>query len=84
MISLPSIDIKTLILLTIFFFTVNGVFLRLVYRCTRQTFFRHLELGCFAFAIGWWLYSLRYAHGVNLFSLPLANIFMLLLPISLL
>lgn len=84
MLPLPPIDLKTLILLTIFFFGVNGIFLRLVHRSTRQAHFKYLALGCFSFALGWGLYALRFAHGINLLSLPLANIFLLLLPISLL
>jgi diguanylate cyclase (GGDEF)-like protein len=78
-----AINLKSLIVFAILNFIVNGGFLILVFRIRRQSLFKCLAYGCFAFSIGWLLFLSRFTYGINLITLPLANLFILLMPITL-
>lgn len=80
---LLSIDLKSLIVFTILNFLVNGGFLCLVLRVRQQALLRWLAYGCLSFSVGWLLFFSRFTYGINLITLPLANIFILLMPIAL-
>jgi diguanylate cyclase (GGDEF)-like protein len=80
---LSSIDLKVLILFTVPTFILKGFFLFFIFRIRRQLFLKWLIYGCLSFALGWFLFSLRFKYGMNLISLPIANILILLMPISL-
>jgi len=80
---LSSIDLKMLILFTVPTFVLKGFFLFFIFRIRRQLFLKWLTYGCLSFALGWLLFSLRFKYGLNLISLSIANILLLLLPISL-
>jgi hypothetical protein len=77
------VDLKSLIVFTILNFLVNGGFLFLVFRVRHQVLFKWQTYGCLSFSTGWFLYLLRFVYGINLVTLPLANIFILLMPIAL-
>ena len=77
-----SIDLRSLVLFTVLSFFVNGVFLVLIFGIRQQVFLKWLAYGCFSFAIGWVLFFMRFKFGINLITLPLANILILLMPIS--
>jgi diguanylate cyclase (GGDEF)-like protein len=77
------VDLKSLIVFTILNFLVNGGFLFLVFRVRRQVLLKWQAYGCLSFSAGWFLYLLRFIYGINLVTLPLANIFILLMPMAL-
>jgi len=80
--SLFSVDFKTLILFTVLIF-FKGIFLIGVFRIRHQLFLKWLGYGCLFFALGWLLFSLRFQYGISFFTLPAANILILLLPVFL-
>lgn len=81
--ALLSIDLKTLIWLTALLFTIKGAFLIFICQIRHQIFLKWLAWGCLFFALGWFLFFFRFEYGINLITLPLANIFILLMPVCL-
>ncbi len=80
---LLSVDLKTLILLTVLNFLTNGIFLLFVFKIHCRSFIQWLAYGCFLFALGWLFFLYRFVYGINLITLPLANILILAMPIFL-
>ncbi|MEA5419102.1 GGDEF domain-containing protein [Spirulina sp. CCNP1310] len=80
---LLSVDLKTLILLTVLNFLINGIFLLFVFGIRHRSFIQWLAYGCFLFALGWLFFLYRFVNGINLITLPLANVLILAMPIFL-
>lgn len=72
---------KTVISLAVANFFIKGLFLLILYKIRRHDYLSILAFGCFAFSLGWALFLLRYMTGINLVSLPIANLFIFSLPI---
>jgi hypothetical protein len=77
------IELKTLIVFIVPLFVLKWLFLMFTFRIRRQPFLQWLAYGCLFFAMGWLLFLLRFEYGINVLTLPLANVFILLLPLSL-
>jgi diguanylate cyclase (GGDEF)-like protein len=77
------IDSKSLIAFTIPLFAINSGLLNLAFGVRQRLFLRWLTWGCLMFSLGWLLFLLRFSIGINLVTLPLANVFILGMPISL-
>ncbi|CDM98016.1 MULTISPECIES: GGDEF domain-containing protein [Limnospira] len=75
--------LPTLVLTTALNFTANGVFLIAFFKVRNHDFLKWMAYGCFSFALGCLLLFLRFSYGVNVYTLPLSNIFLALMPICL-
>lgn len=75
------IDTQDLLLITVFLFGITGFFMLLAFNIRKTSFYLWLSAGCFSFALGWALFVGRFFYGKNLLTLPLANVFILALPI---
>ena len=80
---LLSVDLKTLILLTVLIFLTSGIFSLFVFKIRHHSFIQWLAYGCFLFALGWLFFLYRFVYGINLITLPLANVLILAMPIFL-
>jgi len=72
---------KTVISLAVASFFIKGLFLLVLHKIRRHDYLLILSYGCFAFSLGWALFLLRFMTGINLASLPIANLCILSLPI---
>lgn len=77
------IDPNTLMLIAIGVFLVTGLFMALAFQIRGERAYAWLAAGSFAFAVGWSLTVARYVIGVNLITIPLSNLFLLMLPVML-
>ncbi|QAZ67187.1 GGDEF domain-containing protein [Solidesulfovibrio carbinolicus] len=72
---------KTVINMAVASFFIKGLFLLVLHKIRRQNYLLILSYGCFAFSLGWALFLLRFMTGINIASLPIANLCILSLPI---
>jgi hypothetical protein len=77
------LDPSTLMLTAIGVFTVTGLFMALAHGIRGERAYAWLAAGNLAFAIGWALTLAENVIGVNWITLPLSNMFLLLLPVML-
>jgi len=77
------IDPNTLMLIAIGVFMVTGLFMALAYQIRGERAYVWLAAGAFAFALGWSMTVAQNVIGVNLVTVPLSNLFLLLLPVML-
>ena len=77
-------DLPTILVMTIFVFATQGLFLWQLYRIKRRPGFAYLALGCAVFALGFVGYFLRPWLGRSLISVPLSNLLILAYPVLLL
>ena len=77
------IDPDTLMLVAIGVFTVTGLFMALAYGIRGEQAYAWLAAGNLSFAIGWALSLAENVIGVSWVTLPLSNLFLLLLPVML-
>ena len=77
------IDPNTLMLTAIGVFFVTGLFMALAHRIRQERAYAWLAAGNLSFAIGWALTLAENVIGVNWITVPLSNIFLLLLPVML-
>jgi diguanylate cyclase (GGDEF)-like protein len=77
------IDPNTLMLTAIGVFVVTGLFMALAHRIRHERAYAWLAAGNLSFAIGWALTLAEHVIGVNWLTVPLSNIFLLLLPVML-
>ncbi|WP_058554758.1 diguanylate cyclase [Thiohalocapsa sp. ML1] len=77
------IDPKTLMLTAVGVFVVTGLFMALAHRIRHEHAYAWLALGNLAFAAGWALTLAEHVIGVNWITVPLSNLFLLLLPVML-
>jgi diguanylate cyclase (GGDEF)-like protein len=77
------IDPNTLMLIAIGVFLVTGLFMALAFQIRGERAYVWLAAGAFAFALGWSMTVAQNVIGVNLVTVPLSNLFLLLLPVML-
>lgn len=77
------IDPNTLMLTAIGVFTVTGLFMALAHRIRQELAYVWLAAGNLAFAVGWALAAAEHVIGVSWVTVPLSNLFLLLLPVML-
>ncbi|MFA6022059.1 MAG: GGDEF domain-containing protein [Rhodospirillales bacterium] len=77
-------DLRTILVMTIFVFAIQGFFLFQLYRIKRRRAFAILALGCAAFSAGFVCYFLRPYIGLNWLTVPVANLLILVYPVFLL
>lgn len=78
---LPFFQSRTVISMAVVSFFIKGLFLLVLHKIRRHDYLAILAYGCFAFSLGWALFLLRFAIGINLASMPLANLCIFALPI---
>ena len=77
------IDANTLMLIAIGVFMFTGLFMALAYQIRGERAYVWLAAGAFAFALGWSMTVAQNVIGVNLVTVPLSNLFLLMLPVML-
>ncbi|MBK1631302.1 hypothetical protein CKO31_11240 [Thiohalocapsa halophila] len=77
------IDPGTLMLTAVGVFLVTGLFMSLAHRIRHERAYAWLAAGNLAFALGWSLALAENVIGVSWVTVPLSNIFLLLLPVML-
>ncbi|MCA1908298.1 MAG: GGDEF domain-containing protein [Magnetospirillum sp.] len=77
-------DLRTILVMTIFVFAIQGYFLYKLYNIKRRPAFALLALGCATFALGFVGYFLRPYVGMNLITGVAANLMILAYPVFLL
>ncbi len=78
------IEPRTLLLVAIIVFALTGLFMAMAARIRKERAYAWLAVGALSFAIGWSLTLSQSVYGITLLTLPLAELFLLLLPIFLL
>lgn len=77
-------DLRTILVMTIFVFAIQGFFLLQLYRIKRRPAFALLAWGCVVFSIGFVGYFLRPYVGLNWLTVVVANLLILAYPVFLL
>lgn len=77
-------DLRTILVMTIFVFAIQGFFLLQLYRIKRRPAFALLAWGCVVFSAGFVGYFLRPYLGLNWLTVVVANLLILAYPVFLL
>jgi len=77
-------DLRTILVMTIFVFAIQGFFLWQLYRIKRRPAFALLACGCAVFSAGFVGYFLRPYLGLNWLTVVVANLLILAYPVFLL